>query len=104
MSGPVGATMARTISGTHSNTETSAPLSDLESARRTLNREGTKDHPMKDAFDLWWEWAQKPHESFLMIDADIHSPIMELSPEDWRDREKVNEAVRRYQERQKCST
>jgi hypothetical protein len=33
---------------------------------------------MKDAFDLWWEWAQKPHESFLMIDADIHSPIMEL--------------------------
>jgi hypothetical protein len=33
---------------------------------------------MKDAFDLWWEWAQKPHESFLMIDADIHNPIMEL--------------------------
>jgi hypothetical protein len=24
---------------------------------------------MKDAFDLWWEWAQKPHKSFLMIDA-----------------------------------
>jgi hypothetical protein len=43
---------------------------------------------MKDAFDLWWEWAQKPHKSFLMIDADIHNPIMELSPEDRRDREK----------------
>jgi hypothetical protein len=35
---------------------------------------------MKDALDLWWEWAQKPHESFLMIDADIHRPIMELPP------------------------
>jgi hypothetical protein len=40
---------------------------------------------MKDAFDLWWEWAQKPHESFLTIDADIHRPIMELSSEDRRD-------------------
>jgi hypothetical protein len=39
----------------------------------------------KDAFDLWWEWARKPQESFLMIDADIHFPIMELSPEDRRD-------------------
>jgi hypothetical protein len=46
----------------------------------------------KDAFDTWWTWAQKPHESFLMIDADIHFPIMELSPEDRRDREKDNEA------------
>jgi hypothetical protein len=24
---------------------------------------------MKDAFDLWWQWAQKTHESLLMIDA-----------------------------------
>jgi hypothetical protein len=40
----------------------------------------------------------------LMIVADIHRPIMELSPEDRRDREKVNEAVRRYRENQKCST
>ena len=55
----------------------------------------------KDAFDLWWERAQKPHESMLMIDADIHNPIMELSPEDRRDREKVNEAVRRYRESRK---
>jgi hypothetical protein len=23
----------------------------------------------KDAFDLWWEWAEKPRESMLMIDA-----------------------------------
>jgi hypothetical protein len=59
---------------------------------------------MKDAFDLRWEWAQKPHESFLMIDADIHHPIMELSPEDRRDRQRVNEAMRGYRESQKCGT
>jgi hypothetical protein len=57
---------------------------------------------MKDAFDLWCEWATKPHESMLSIDGDIHYPIME--PEDRRDRAKVNEAVRQYQESQKCST
>jgi hypothetical protein len=51
---------------------------------------------MKDAFDLWWEWYEKPSESMLMIDGDIYCPVMELSPEDRRDREKVNEAVRRY--------
>jgi hypothetical protein len=58
----------------------------------------------KDPFDLWWQWAEKPHESFLMIDADIHNPIMQLSPEDRRNREKVNEAVWQYRDRQKCST
>jgi hypothetical protein len=58
----------------------------------------------KGPFDLWWEFAQKPHESFLMIDPDIHHPIMDLSPEDRRNREKVNEAVRRYRERRKSST
>ena len=59
---------------------------------------------MKDAFDLWWEWATKSPESVLMIDGDIHYAITELSPEDRRDREKVNEAVRRYRESQKGST
>jgi len=39
-----------------------------------------------------------------MIDADIHIPIMEFPPENRSDREKVNEAVRRYRESQKCST
>jgi hypothetical protein len=38
-----------------------------------------------------------------MIDVDIHRAIMEISPEDRRDRAKVNEAVHRYRERQKCS-
>jgi hypothetical protein len=55
---------------------------------------------MKDAFDLWWGWATR--ESMLSIDGDIHYPIME--PEDRRDRAKVNEAVRQYQESQKCSS
>jgi hypothetical protein len=58
----------------------------------------------KDVFDLWWRWAEKPHESMLSIDGDIHYPIMELSPEDRHDREKVNETVRQYRESRKCST
>jgi hypothetical protein len=57
----------------------------------------------KEPFDLWWEWATRPHESLLMIDADIHYSIMKLSPEDRRNREKVNETVRRYRESQKCT-
>jgi hypothetical protein len=31
------------------------------------------------------------------ISAEIHQPVMALPPEDRHDREKVNEAVRRYQ-------
>ena len=26
----------------------------------------------KDPFDLWWEWAEKPVDSMLMIDGNIH--------------------------------
>ena len=55
---------------------------------------------MKDAFDLGWEWAEKPLDSGLTIPAEIHNPVMALSEEDRHDREKVNEAVRRYQESQ----
>jgi hypothetical protein len=33
------------------------------------------------------------------IDGDIHRPIMELSPEDRRDRAKVNEAVRQAEQK-----
>jgi hypothetical protein len=54
---------------------------------------------MNDAFDQWWEWVNKPSYSDLIIPAEIYNPIMALSPEDRRDREKVNEAVRQYQER-----
>jgi hypothetical protein len=48
----------------------------------------------KDAFDLWWEWADKPLDSPLMIDATIHDAVMALPPDERRDRAKVNEAVR----------
>jgi hypothetical protein len=52
---------------------------------------------MNDAFDQWSEWAEKPFSDMATIPADIHTPIMDLLPEDRRDRTKVNEAVRRYQ-------
>ena len=48
----------------------------------------------KDAFDLWWEWAEKPLDSPLTIDADIHEAVTALPPDERRDRARVNEAVR----------
>ncbi len=54
---------------------------------------------MKDAFDRWWEWAEKPLDSLLMIPADIHEAVMALAPEDRRDRAKVNEAVAKMHQR-----
>jgi hypothetical protein len=35
----------------------------------------------------------------LIINGNIHCPVMERSPEDRRDREKFDEAARRYRER-----
>jgi hypothetical protein len=52
----------------------------------------------KDAFDQWWEWAEKPLDSALTIPAEIHEPVMQLASEDRRNREKVNEAVARWQD------
>jgi hypothetical protein len=49
---------------------------------------------VKDAFDRWWEWVEKPAESTLTIPAHFHQAIMQLSPEQRRDRTAVNEAVR----------
>ena len=46
-----------------------------------------------DAFDLWWEWAEKPLDSPLTIDADIHNAVMALPPDERRHRARVNEAV-----------
>jgi hypothetical protein len=48
----------------------------------------------KDSFDLFWQWAEKPLDSLLTIPAEIHEAVMALSPEERRDREKVNQAVR----------
>ena len=52
----------------------------------------------KDAFDVWWYWAEKPHESMLTVPAELHDAVMALSPDERRDRAKVNEAVRRCRE------
>jgi hypothetical protein len=48
---------------------------------------------IKDAFDRW-EWAEKPADSTLTIPADLNEAVMQLSPEQRRDRTAVNEAVR----------
>ena len=51
----------------------------------------------KDAFDQWWEWANKSFSDMATVPAEIHQAVMAWSPEDRRDRAKVNEAVRRHQ-------
>ena len=48
----------------------------------------------KDAFDLWWAWADKPVDNKPTIDAAIYDAVMGLPPDERRDRAKVNEAVR----------
>jgi hypothetical protein len=47
----------------------------------------------KDAFDLWWEWADKPVDNKPTIDAAVYDAVMVLPPDERRDRAKVNEAV-----------
>jgi hypothetical protein len=47
-----------------------------------------------DAFDRFWQWANKPLDGPLTIPADLHYVVMRLSKEDRGDRRKVNEAVR----------
>lgn len=39
-----------------------------------------------DAFDRFWQWADKPLESSLTIPAELHRVVMELAPEERRDR------------------
>jgi hypothetical protein len=46
-----------------------------------------------DAFDRFWEWAEKPLDSPLTIPAELHRAVMELPPENRQDRAKVNEAA-----------
>ncbi|UVO36011.1 hypothetical protein KUL72_32820 [Bradyrhizobium arachidis] len=48
-----------------------------------------------DAFDRFWQWANKPPESPLTIPAELHQAVMELAPEDRRDRTAVNQAAAR---------
>ena len=51
-----------------------------------------------DAFDRFWQWANKPPESLLTIPAELHQAVMELAPEDRRDRTAVNQAAARISE------
>ena len=46
-----------------------------------------------DAYDRFWQWAEKSPESFLTIPAELHHAVMMLPPEDRRDRAKVNAAA-----------
>jgi hypothetical protein len=48
-----------------------------------------------DAFDRWWQWAEKPLDSPLTIPAEVHHAVMALMPNQRRDRNAVNEAVER---------
>jgi len=52
------------------------------------------DMTEKDAFDLWWEWADKPVDNKPTIDAAIYDAVMALPPDERRDRAKVNDAGR----------
>jgi hypothetical protein len=45
-----------------------------------------------DAFDWFWQWADKPIESPLTIPAELHRTVMALAPDERRDRE-LNQAV-----------
>lgn len=56
---------------------------------------------MTDAFDLFWQWADKPLESELTIDSTIHHAVTAMPIEDRRDRAKVNAAVARALETKK---
>jgi hypothetical protein len=50
-----------------------------------------------DAFDRFWQWADKPPESSLTIPAELHRAVMELAPADRRDRAAVNQAAAHVQ-------
>ena len=50
---------------------------------------------MMDAFDRFWQWADKPLESPLTIPAELHEAVMGLAREDRRDRAAVNQAAAR---------
>jgi hypothetical protein len=46
-----------------------------------------------DAFDRFWQWANKPLVGQLTIPAELHQAAMKLTPEDRRDRAALNQAI-----------
>jgi hypothetical protein len=52
-----------------------------------------------DAYDRFWQWAEKPLESPLTLPVELHQVVMDLGAKDRRDRGKVNEAAARVDQR-----
>ena len=50
-----------------------------------------------DAFDRFWQWADKPLDSPLTIPAELHRAVRELAAEERYDRAKVNAATARFE-------
>jgi hypothetical protein len=46
-----------------------------------------------DAYDRFWQWADKSPQSFTTIPAVLHHAVMMLPRQDRRDRAKVNAAL-----------
>ena len=66
--------------------------------------QGSAGGPVMDAYDRFWQWANKPLESPLTISAELHQGGHGSRPEDRRDREKVNEAAARRSTNDKFPT
>jgi len=49
---------------------------------------------VKDAFDRWWEWVEKPLDSPLTLPDFLHDAVIQLPPDQRLNRTRVNEAVR----------
>jgi hypothetical protein len=47
----------------------------------------------KDAFDQWWDWANKSPDDHRTIDVAVWRPISRLQAAERLDRDKVNAAV-----------
>jgi hypothetical protein len=54
---------------------------------------------MMDAFDRFWQWADKPPKSSLTIPAELHRAVMEFAAEDRRDRAAVSQTAARTRPR-----
>src|SRR5258706_13590506 len=48
----------------------------------TPSMSNVADMMNKDAFDLWWECAERPLDSPLTIDDAIHDAVMALQPDE----------------------
>jgi hypothetical protein len=49
---------------------------------------------IKEAFDQWLEWANKPLDSELSIPSDLHGAVSPLAPDDRLNRDKVKPSAK----------